>query len=215
MAGALLFDLDGVLVDSRRNVERHWTRWARRRGLDPREVLAVVHRQRSLDTVRALAPGLAAEPEARELDEAQARDTSGIVPADGAGELLGALEETPWAVVTSCSRHLAERRLRAAGLPLPSVIVGAEAVARGKPDPEGFLRAARELGVPPRACTVLEDAPTGVEAARGAGMRVIALATTHDPAELEHADDVVSTLREAARLVLGASSRSATRRSPS
>ncbi len=180
----MLFDLDGVLVDSTESVERHWTAWAQEHGLDVKKVRSMIHGRRTVEAVRAVAPHLDAETEASKLDARQATDTTDIVPLPGAAQVLERLALQRWAVVTSGSRELASSRLRSAGLPLPAVFVCAEDVSQGKPAPEGYLIAARTLEKAPGDCVVIEDAVAGIQAANSAGMRVIALTTTHLENEL-------------------------------
>ena len=192
--GALLLDLDGTLVDSSAVVERHWRRFARRHRLDAEPILAVCHGRRSADTIAEVASHLDVEREAALLDAAEELDVDGLAAVSGAGELLARLSAARWAVVTSGHRALARRRLAATGLPAPTVMVCGDEVERGKPDPEGFLRAARLLGVEPTACVVVEDAPAGVAAGRAAGALVIGVTTTHPAAALAGADAVVDSL---------------------
>lgn len=195
-ADALLFDLDGVLVDSTANVERHWRDWATSNGLDAAQVLSVIHGRRAIDSIREQAPHLDAGRELATLVEAEMRDTSGILVFDGAAALLASIPRHRWAVVTSGTHGVATARLRATGLPVPDVLITADRVTRGKPDPEGYLAAAGALGFSAARCVVVEDAPAGIEAGRRGGMRVIAVATTHPPVELGAAAVVVSALRE-------------------
>jgi sugar-phosphatase len=195
-APPLLFDLDGTLVDSRAVVERHWGRFAARHGLDIAAVLAVVHGVRSSDAIPALAPDVDAEAEAALLDAGEEVDTDGLVAVRGAHEVLAGLPRGGWGIVTSGHRALARRRLEAVGLPIPDAMVCGDEIARGKPDPEGFLKGAKLLGVAPEACVAVEDAPAGVLAARAAGMRVIAITTTHEAADLHGAVAVIGDLRE-------------------
>lgn len=195
LADALLFDLDGVLVDSTANVERHWRDWATSNGLDPAQILSVVHGRRAIDTIREQAPQLDAERELTKLVEAEMRDTGGILVFPGARALLDSIPRDRWAIVTSGTHGVASARLHAAGLPVPGVLVTADRVTRGKPDPEGYLAAASALGIEPSHCIVVEDAPAGVEAARRAGMRCIAVPSTHGETELEGATAVVRDLR--------------------
>jgi mannitol-1-/sugar-/sorbitol-6-phosphatase len=192
----LLFDLDGTLVDSRAVVERHWGAFCDRNGLDFPSVLAVLHGVRSVDTIRAVAPHLDAPAEAARLDEGEEMDTDGLVAVRGANDVLARLEGHRFGVVTSGHRALAERRLRAVGLPVPPVMVCGDEVARGKPHPEGFLTGARLLGVPPEECVAFEDAPAGVLAATAAGMRVVGITTTHGARALAGATVVVADLTE-------------------
>lgn len=200
-AAALLFDLDGVLVDSRAVVERTWRRWAARHGLDAGPLLAVAHGRRTRDTLKAVVPHLDPAPEVAWLDAAELEDLEGVVAVPGAAPLLAALANGRWAVVTSCGRELAARRLGRAGLPLPPVLVTSEDVARGKPAPESYLLGAQRCGAAPGACLVFEDTPPGIAAARAAGCRVVALGTTHAPAQLGGAEAVVPDLRSVALLL--------------
>ena len=193
---ALLFDLDGVLVDSTANVERHWRDWATNNGLDPARILAVVHGRRAIDTIREQAPHLDAERELATLVEAEMRDTAGILVFDGAARLLASIPRGRWAIVTSGTHGVASARLHAVGLPIPEVLITADRVTQGKPDPEGYLAAAKALGFAPAACIVVEDAPAGVEAARRAGMRCIAITSTHAAADLAGATAVVRALSD-------------------
>lgn len=191
---AILFDLDGVLVDSTECVERTWRSWAARHGLDGEALVECAHGRRTLETIRLVAPHLAAEIEIQDLVAIESTETKGIYSIEGARELLASLPEGTWAVVTSGVRAVAELRLRHVGLPLPDVMVCADEVSRGKPDPEGYLVAASHLGVPPDECVVIEDAPPGVKAAHAGGMRAVAVATTYPAARLRSADLVVEAL---------------------
>jgi sugar-phosphatase len=193
-ARALLFDLDGVLADSTASVESHWRHWADSHHLDAEALLRVVHGRRALDTIREFAPHLDAEVELARLVAAEGGDTTGVVVAPGAAALLARLPANGWAVVTSGVRAVAVARLRACGLPLPDVLVPADEIARGKPDPEGYLTAAARLGRMPAECVVIEDAPAGVAAARAAGMACVALTTTHARGAVESAALVVPSL---------------------
>ncbi|MFD4522523.1 HAD-IA family hydrolase [Streptomyces sp. NPDC058470] len=169
-AQALLFDMDGTLIDSTEAVERTWRRFAARHGLDPAAILAGAHGQRTAETVAAHAPpGTDVDAETAWLVSQDVADTRGTVALPGAAELLAKLPAGRWALVTSAGRELAVRRMAAAGLPLPDVVVTADDVRRGKPDPEGYLAAAVRLGVDPRATIVFEDAELGLLAGRAAG----------------------------------------------
>ena len=185
---AFLFDLDGVLVDSRAVVERVCRLWAQRHGLDPEQVLRIAHGRRSRDTVRTAAPHLDADREAAWIDAVELADVAGLSAVAGAGALLAALPTASWAVVTSCGRPLAERRLTAVGLPIPTVVVTSEEVAHGKPAPDGYQLGAKRLGQDPATCVVFEDAPAGIAAGRAAGARVIGLTTMLAAADLAGAD---------------------------
>jgi mannitol-1-/sugar-/sorbitol-6-phosphatase len=189
---AVLFDLDGVLVYSADSIRRSWIRWAAAHGLTIEEVESAAHGRRAVDAIRQLAPHLNAEDAAREMDEAQALDTVGVLPVAGAQMVLSALSRQEWAVVTSGRRQLALARMQAAGLPEPPELVSAEDVAEGKPSPEGYLRAARLLGAETAECVVVEDAAVGIIAAHRAGMRVIGLATSGQAGQqLTGADAIV------------------------
>lgn len=187
-AAAVLFDMDGVLVDSRAVVERTWRRWAGRHGLDAEPILRIAHGRRTRETLAMVAPDLVRDAEVDWLDSAELLDLEGVTAIPGAASLLAALPRDRWAVVTSAGRELAELRLGAAGLPIPGVLVPSELVTRGKPAPDGYLAGAERLGRPPGRLVVIEDAPPGVTAARAAGMRVIGLTTTHPAGELGTVD---------------------------
>jgi sugar-phosphatase len=191
---AVLFDLDGVLVESRDATERVWLAWARKNGIDDKELRSAMHGVRSVEVVRALRPESDFVAEAQEIETRQAEDTDGLRPIRGAAEALLALREDRVAVVTSATRALATARLDAAGLRAPEVIVHAEDVSRGKPDPEGYLAAASRLGVDPAEALVVEDAPAGIEAGRAAGAATVAVTSTHAAEELAAADVVIPTL---------------------
>jgi sugar-phosphatase len=175
---AVLLDMDGTLVDSTECVVRHWRRWAKRHQLDPEPIIEISHGRPTLETLTLVAPHLASPEEAQRLEAAEAEDRDGIKPVRGVLSLLAALPRGRWAVVTSAPKQLAERRLSGAGLPLPSVLVSADDVQKGKPDPEPFLLAARLLGVLPGRCLVFEDAPVGIQSAHSAGMEVVGITTT-------------------------------------
>jgi sugar-phosphatase len=194
LASAMLFDLDGVLADSTPSVVRSWSAWARRVGLDPDELLPKVHGRRAIDTIRSVRPELDAEAELETLVAAETTDNADVVEIPGARALVGALPADTWAIVTSGLRAVATARLVAAGIPLPRVMITAESITRGKPDPEGYLKGAAALGVEPADCVVVEDAPAGAAASRAAGMRLLALTTTHGASELAPADLIVPDL---------------------
>jgi sugar-phosphatase len=195
-AAAILFDMDGVLVDSRAAIDRVRRRWARRRGLDEDTVVRLPHGQKTRDIVAALAPHADLDAEVAWLDAAEADDLEGITAIRGAARLLGELTPGEWAVVTSSGRELALRRLAAARLPLPLTMISGDIVAKGKPAPEGYLLAARRLDRQPDECIVLEDAPAGIEAGLAAGMRVIGVATTYPRSRLVGCAAVVADLSE-------------------
>ena len=194
--GGVLFDLDGVLVDSARVVVRTWHTWARTKGLDAERFMEIAHGRRPAETLRLIAPDLDAESEAAELERIEVNDTDGILEVEGALELLRSLHEGSWTVVTSGSRALASGRMRHVGLPLPERFVTADDVSSGKPHPEAYLKGAEILGASPETCIVIEDAPAGVQSAKAAGMRVVAVASTHREEDLHEADVVLGALSE-------------------
>jgi sugar-phosphatase len=206
-ADALLFDLDGVLVNSTACILRHWERWALRHGLDPAYVKETCHGRTTVGTMRIVAPYLPAEEEARRFEEGEAADTEGIAAIQGAAALLAQLPADTWAIVTSASRLLAVNRLRAAGLPLPAAMIAADDVRNGKPHPEPYLLGAKSLGVPPKNCVVIEDAPTGIQAGQAAGMQTIALLTTHTREDFAEEQTVTEALTEVQVTVSPASPR--------
>jgi sugar-phosphatase len=193
---AILFDLDGVLVDSAERVEKTWRAWAARHRLDAELVIAAAHGRRTVETVALVAPELSAEAELRALETSEATNSDGIYEIAGARDLLQSLAPNRWAIVTSGIRAVAEFRIRYTGLPMPAVMICAEEISRGKPDPEGYLAAAGRLGFTPTDCVVIEDAPPGIEAAKAAGMRAIAIATTYPANRLAGADLVVERLSD-------------------
>ncbi|GGU84986.1 hydrolase [Streptomyces litmocidini] len=175
-ARALLLDMDGTLVDSDAVVERCWRRWADRHGLDPDEVLKVVHGRQGYATMAVLLPDRPmAENHAdnRVMLAEETADLDGVVPVSGAPAFLAAIADLPHALVTSADEALARARMGAAALPVPEVRVTAESVGASKPDPEGFLKGAAALGFAPADCVVLEDSEAGIRAGRAAGMRVV------------------------------------------
>lgn len=182
---AVLFDMDGTLVDSSQCVERTWRLWADRHRLDIDALLAISHGRQNHETIRLIAPQLETAEEIAFLVRTEEGCREGIVAVPGARVLLDALAAGHWAVVTSAWRTLAELRLQCAGLPIPEVLVTADDVRRSKPHPEGYLAAASRLGVAPSACVVIEDAPAGIESARAAGMPVIGITTTFPRERLE------------------------------
>lgn len=182
---AILFDIDGTLVDSTAAVNRAWRAWAAEHDIDADEVLAVCHGRRSADTIADFLPADQVAAEAGKLEAKEAGDVDGVVALPGAADVLASLPVGLWAAVTSGSQALMRARLSAAGLPVPENLIAAEDVAEGKPDPQGYRKAAAALGVDPADCLVIEDAPAGLAAGRAAGGRVLAVATSHPREELE------------------------------
>lgn len=195
-AKALLFDLDGVLVDSRAVVERTWRRWAtERHPIDVAKVMHIAHGRRARDTLNMLAPHLANDEEVAWLDATELVDVEGLRVIPGARELVTTLPRDRWAIVTSCGRDLARLRLGAVGIPAPDVMVVAEDAKRGKPAPDGYLLGAARLHVAAKECIVFEDAPAGVAAGKAAGATVIGVRTNYDPQHLTEADATIPDLR--------------------
>ncbi|MFD3871251.1 HAD-IA family hydrolase [Streptomyces sp. NPDC058623] len=186
-AKALLLDMDGTIVNSDAVVERCWREWAVTHGLDPHEALKVVHGRQGYATMAILLPDRPMELNYAENTVMLARetaDTDGVVPVGGAPEFMAAIDALPHALVTSADAALAAARMTAAALPMPRVRVTAESVSASKPDPEGFLKGAAELGVDPADCIVFEDSGAGIAAGLAAGMRVIGIgprAAAYDP----------------------------------
>ncbi|MBE0688284.1 MAG: HAD family hydrolase [Anaerolineaceae bacterium] len=195
---AILFDLDGVLLDSTSCIERHWQEWAEKHGLDLKKVLQNAHGVRTIETIRIVAPHLDAEYEAAEFTAYEILDTEGVITIPGAKELISKLGADTWAIVTSGGYDLVEARLKKAGLPMPKFIVTGDDVSQGKPSPIPYLTAANLLGVSAEDCAVIEDAPIGVKAGKGAGMRVIGIVSTHPANELVDAgvDFLVESLND-------------------
>jgi mannitol-1-/sugar-/sorbitol-6-phosphatase len=191
---AILFDLDGVLADSTRAVDREWRAWAERKGVDGDAIMAIAHGVRTIEVIRRVAPHLDAEAEASAIENHEAHDQQGVVVMPGAAELVRSIPLGRWGVVTSGSKLLATNRLRYCGLPVPEVLVTSDDVINGKPHPEPYLRGAEWMGVSPAECLVIEDAPAGIESARAGGMRVLGITSTYAVTALEHADQVIGKL---------------------
>lgn len=216
---ALLFDMDGVLVDSTPAVARVWNTWARKHGLDPDDVVRRAHGRPSIATIRELLPTADHHAEDQAVEKAEIEDLQDIVALPGTAQLLSLLPSDRFAVVTSATRPLAVARIQAAGFAVPKNLVTASDIQHGKPHPEPYLRGAAILGVAPADCVVIEDAPAGIQSGKAAGSRVLALRTTAADDELRRAgadwiaddcsalslqplraptDDLILTLRESA-----------------
>jgi mannitol-1-/sugar-/sorbitol-6-phosphatase len=182
--GGVLFDLDGVLVDSTPAVTRVWAQWAAKHALVSEEVVRRAHGRPSIETIRELLPHADHAQEDRDVERGEIADLDGVVPLPGAVEVLQGLPADRWAIVTSCTPQLAQARIAAARLPVPRQIVTAGDIRRGKPDPEPYLKGAQKLGLEVAGCVVVEDAPAGVRSGKAAGARVIAVRTTTEEAEL-------------------------------
>ncbi|OIJ86873.1 phosphatase [Streptomyces sp. MUSC 14] len=204
-AQALLFDNDGTLVSSLDSVERCWTSWAREYGITAEDFGRVeLHGRPAAEIVADLLPARLVPEAVARVEQLEVEDVpdGGVRLLPGTSEFLASLPAERWAVVTSATRRLAEARLDAVGI-LPKTLIAADDITRGKPDPEPYLLAARQLGVDPARCVVFEDAPAGLQAGRAAGMTTVALATTHRAEELA-ADLVVRDLSALSALVTDA-----------
>jgi len=207
---AMLFDMDGVLIDSTPAVARVWHKWAVAHGFNPEIVVKMAHGRPSRETILELLPDADVDAEDLEVERREIEDLDGMVLLPGARELLNSLPAERWTIVTSATRALAEVRLKAAGLPLPKKLVTATDIQRGKPDPEPYEKAAAALGFPGSECIVIEDAPAGIHSGKAAGARVVAFQTTMERRELEDAqpDWIVGDCRDlsaqngAGRLIL-------------
>jgi mannitol-1-/sugar-/sorbitol-6-phosphatase len=191
---AILFDLDGVLVDSTKAVDREWREWAKRKGVDGDAIMAIAHGVRTVEVIRRVAPHLDAAAEAALIENHEAHDQHGVTVMPGAIDLVRSIPEGRWGVVTSGSRLLATNRLRYCGLPVPEVLVTSDDVTNGKPHPEPYLKGAHRLGFAPADCLVIEDAPAGIQSARVGGLKVIGLASTYTAEKLKEADAIVEKL---------------------
>lgn len=180
----ILFDLDGVLLDSTPAVARVWHGWAVEHGFNPEEVVHAAHGRPSITTIREYLPGADYDKENQEVERREIADLDGVVPLPGAMELLRSLPSGRWGIVTSCTRPLAEVRLRAGGLARPAIVVTSDDIKHGKPAPDAYLKGARSLHLSPADVIVVEDAPAGVRAGKSAGCRVIAVRTTMPETDL-------------------------------
>ena len=180
----ILFDMDGVLVSSIGSVERCWRRWAVEYGVPNATSYEVPHGVRALDIMKALVPGIDVVEGLRRIEDMELEDVGDLQVLPGAAELLRSLPTARWAIVSSATRRLLEGRLKAAGLPVPELIIAGDMVARGKPDPEPYRRGAELIDADPVACLVVEDAPSGVRAGVAAGCTVLGVEGTHAPEEL-------------------------------
>lgn len=179
--------MDGVLLDSTHAVARVWHQWAIEHGFDPEGVVRAAHGRPSISTIRDYLPGSDYEAENREVERRELADLEGVIPWPGAIELLRSLPLERWAIVTSCTRPLAEVRLRAGGLPRPKIFITSNDIAHGKPAPDAYVKGAEMLGIKPAEIIVVEDVPAGVRSGKAAGCRVIALRTTMPEADLQAA----------------------------
>ncbi len=192
----ILFDMDGVLMSSLGSVERSWHKYALSRDLDPEVAISIAHGRRAIETIRHLRPDLDDVAELRVIEDLEVADNEGLVVLPGVQEMLAALPENSWAIVTSATERLARSRLAFAGIKIPRHFVTADIVTHGKPHPEPYQRGAALLGIPAQGCLVIEDAPAGVAAGKAAGCKVLGVLTTHAPETLMEADWRVPTLAE-------------------
>ena len=177
---AFLVDMDGTVINSIAAAERIWGTWAQRQGLDVAAFLPTIHGARSVDTIARLRlPGVDAQRESQGITDAEIIDVEGIIEIAGALRFLTSLPPAQWAIVTSAPRALATARLKAAGMPIPAIMVTAEDVKAGKPKPDCYLLAAQKLGVAPVDCLVFEDASVGIEAGEAAGAKIMVVTATH------------------------------------
>jgi sugar-phosphatase len=195
---AVLFDIDGTLVDSTPVVTRIWTSFAAEHGLDIDHIMSISHGRRTEDTLAELLPTADVPDALAKMDHMELTDLGGIIALPAVADILHRLPDHRWAAVTSGAREVMTNRLGAAGLPVPSVLISAEDVTAGKPDPQGYLAAAADLEVDPVNCLVIEDAPAGIAAGKASGATVLGVATSHEAAELTDADEVVPDLTHAA-----------------
>jgi len=194
-AEAVLFDIDGTLVDSTPVVERTWRSWARNHDVNAEEVLRVCHGRRTEDTVAMFVPEEDLASATDELEQLELHDFDGVTALPAAARLLASLPPDRWAAVTSGSQQLMRARLAVAGLPVPAVLIAADDVTEGKPSPQGYRLAAQTLGVDIRRCIVVEDAPAGIGAGLASdAIATIAVSTSHDPAQLRAATVVIRDL---------------------
>lgn len=198
-----LFDLDGTLVDSLPAVERAWVNWAKRRGVDPQDVLDFIHGKQAITSLRHFMPGeseAAIQQEFLLLEQVEAQDTEGVTALPGAAALLARLNQLdiPWAIVTSGSIPVATARRNAGGLPQPEVFITAEQVKKGKPQPDAYLLGAERLGLAPQDCVVVEDAAAVILSGLAAGCQVIAVNAPADAPKLDQVDLLLSSLEQIA-----------------
>ncbi|ORY94055.1 putative haloacid dehalogenase-like hydrolase [Syncephalastrum racemosum] len=186
-AKAFIFDLDGTLIDTTPLVEKYWREFAREHNLDPEKILATSHGRRSIDTIAEWVPHKATIEYATECERKLADNSEGVSLLPGAEALLQKVPAGKFGICTGGMRYMVESRFRQCNLVVPNVLATADSVQNGKPHAEGYLQAAAGLGVDPKDCVVFEDAPSGVRAARAAGMDVVALLTTHSREQLEEA----------------------------
>ena len=190
----VLFDMDGILISSISSVERSWTKWAEMRGVDPEFACKTAHGRRAIETAALLRPDLDSEAELRLIEDIELADGKGLAVLPGVLNLLNALPENRWTVVTSATERLARMRMTQAGIPVPERLVTADDVKLGQPDPAPYLAGAALLGLAPEECVVFEDAESGTLAGRAAGCIVIATTFSHEASSLSAANYLVEDL---------------------
>jgi mannitol-1-/sugar-/sorbitol-6-phosphatase len=190
----LLFDMDGVLISSLGSVERSWEQWAQRHGLDVSETIKAAHGMRAIDTVRKLWPDGDHLAELKIIEDLEIADTADLKILEGVKQIVESVPQRYWTIVTSATERLARARLEHAGIRVPAQIITADQVARGKPDPEPYIRGAQILGVAPSECVVIEDSSSGTKAGRAAGCKVLATTFSHSIEALSAADWIVESL---------------------
>lgn len=201
-ARGLLFDMDGVLISSLGSVERSWSTWASRRGMDVASTVQAAHGRRAIDTLRALLPRGDHATELKMIEDLEVADVAGLRVLEGVMPILQSTPQKFWTIVTSATDRLARARLAYAGVPVPRRIVTGDVVAVGKPSPEPYLKGAEILGLSPADCVVIEDSISGAQAGRNAGCRVLATTFLHPAEALTAADWVVKSLAEVRVTVL-------------
>jgi sugar-phosphatase len=190
----LLFDMDGVLISSLGSVERSWQIWAERHGLDVRQTIKTAHGMRAIETVRKLRPDADHLAELKIIEDLEVADTDDLKILDGVMAILGSLPQTYWTIVTSATERLARARLGFAGITAPEHLVTADMVVNGKPHPEPYLKGAKNLGLAPEDCIVIEDSTSGAKAGHAAGCKVLATTFSHTIEQLAAADWIVESL---------------------
>jgi mannitol-1-/sugar-/sorbitol-6-phosphatase len=192
----ILFDMDGVLVSSLGSVERSWTKWAEKHGMDIASAIHTAHGRRAIETGRLLRPDLDARTETKFIEDLEVEDNEGLAILGGVKPILETLPEKYWTVVTSATERLARSRMKAGGIPVPSRMITADMVSKGKPDPEPYLRGAELLGLEPKECLVIEDSASGAKAGQAAGCKVLATLFSHSLESLIAADWIVRSLED-------------------